>query len=110
VADLELDRLLGRHGNGFKSLGILGHARGAVARLEDAEIPELDSVAFAQLADHMIEKALNGLLHDCALLPGLVGDTVDQILLRGRRHVRVPPVSGYDSVEPGKRSLTLPAA
>src|SRR6185503_9249880 len=72
-------------------LGVLRHARGALARLEDAEVAELQTLAVAQGDDDMLDEALDGALDGRALLAGFFRNPVDQILLGGCPHAMQPP-------------------
>src|SRR5437899_2081614 len=62
AANLELDGSLLGYVDRFQSLGVLRFARSADLGLENAEVAELQAVASAQLADDLVEEALDNLL------------------------------------------------
>lgn len=81
TADLKLDRLLGRHRYTLKSAGILGNSCCSLSNLEDPEITKLKTTSVTKFLDDIVEKTLNGHLHDGPLLVRLLGNAIDEVLL-----------------------------
>jgi hypothetical protein len=71
-ADFELDGFLGWDGDTFEGLGILRDARSPLSDLEHAKIAELQAIAFTELADHVVQEALDDSLDGGPPLAGLV--------------------------------------
>ena len=81
---LELHRSTRRNIHRLESLGILRDPGGTLANLEYPEVTELKAVTPAQLADDLIKKGLDGLLHISSGLVGVGGNAFDQFLFGGR--------------------------
>lgn len=89
AAGFELDGALCGNGDAFEGLWVLGHAWGTVLDFKDAEIAELEAVAFSDFIDHLVKKLLNDLLCDDAFVACALGDLVYKDFLRDRFHNRV---------------------
>src|SRR5689334_21673213 len=74
LADLEADGLALGNRYGFHRARILGLARRTLADFEHAEVTKLKSLAFAQLLNHVVQKALDSALDIAPRLLCLVGD------------------------------------
>lgn len=86
ASGFELDGPLGGDGDAFEGLWVLGHARGAVLDFKDAEIAELEAVAFGDLIDHLVKELLDDLLCDDTLVSCPLCDLIDESFLGDRFH------------------------
>jgi len=66
--------------------GILGAAGAALLDLKDAEVPELDPVALAQLLNNGVQRGLHHQLYRVARALGAIRDLPDKVPLGDRLH------------------------
>lgn len=86
ASGFELDGALCGDRDAFEGLWVLGHAWGAVLDFKDAEITELEAVAFCDFIDHLVKELLDDLLGDDTLVSGSLCDLIDESFLGDRFH------------------------
>ncbi len=90
TTDLELHDALGRHLDLLERARVLRAPCCAIARLEDTELAELESVALGQLVDDRVQEGLDDLLGNNLGDTSLVSDPIDEFLLGDSFHQQPP--------------------
>ena len=67
----------------FQSFWVLCYPRSTCDNLKNSEITKLQTVAFGELTDDLIEKRLNYRLNYGPLSTSVFGNSVDKFFLRG---------------------------
>lgn len=86
ATDFEFDGTLFRYLDPLEGLWILRDAGGADLALEDAEVPEFQTVALPEFVDDLIQKVLNDALDVDTFVARSVGDSIDQLFFGHGSH------------------------
>ena len=80
---------LRRELDSFERIGVAPRPSRLQLDLEDAEVPQLQPIAFAQLLDHLVEEGFNNCLDRALPFAGGHGDPVDELFPGGSAHGEV---------------------